>query len=193
MDMSNDTVPTGGTTPPTEAPVVDNAAFAAMRKALDAQTAKTAALETEKAELAAKNKAFEDASKTELERLKEQASEADKLRDENGRFTTATQKLYEAALAGVSEEKREAVAALSASGNYAERLALLQSATALIGVAAPPAANAGTGAAPARGNLPGNVPAPELPKTFEEINKLSWGDALRGHAPKMPPDPMEGR
>lgn len=183
--MSDNTLPTGGTTtstPPPE-PAVDNAAFAAMRTALAAQTAKAAALETEKAETAAKLKAFEDASKSELERLTERANEADRLRDENGKYVSATQKLYEDALAGIPEDKRELVAGLSATGNYAERYNALQAATKLMGTAPPPT-NVGTGAAPTRGTAP--MTQTDLPKTAEEISKLPWETALRSHPVKVP-------
>lgn len=185
--MSDTTIPTGGTTPaPPTDPPVDNAAFARMRQALDAANTKAAALEAEKTDLAAKLKTHEDASKTELERLQEQAKEAERLRDENGRFASATQKLYDDALALVPEDKRQAVADLSANGNYAERYLALQKATALIGTAPAPS-NAGTAATPTRGTQPGDANPPPLPKTAEGIGKIQWGEALRGHPVNLPP------
>lgn len=192
--MSDINIPTGGTvpsTPPTDPPV-DNAAFARMRQALEAEKAAATARQQEIDVIKAELKKHQDASKTELERLQEAAKDADKLRDENGRFASATQALYEKALEAVPAEKKDAVTLLSSNGNYAERLTALNAAVALIGAPAP-VANVGTSTAPATGAQAGGTSTPPtMPKTFEEISKFSWGDALSAHPVVMPPDLSKG-
>jgi len=177
--MSDPTIPTGGT-PPTAPPdpAPTNADFARLRLAQEKAETDRKVAETALAEAQAKLKAFEDANKTELQRLQDEANRAktleteqERLRNELGQFQSQTQKLYEDRLASFPEANREALAKLSANGNYAERLELLNAAAALI-PSAPPAPF-GTGANPANAGT-GGEGRDWSKASIGEIENLSW-------------------
>lgn len=112
-----------------------------------------------------------DCLKAELADRDGERQELAALRDERGRFTSAFEGLYQAELEAVPEEKREALARLSAAGSWPERLEQLRTARGLIGAA--PAA-AGTVTQPGMG-LPEVPPA----RAFDWRNPPTWAEVLK--------------
>ena len=117
----SDTQVTQPTTAPAPTPEagVSNADFARMRKAQEDAAAAATAEKARADALAAQLAEIESASLSEVERLRKENAELAPIRDEHGRFSSALQRLYEAELAAVPDDKREAVTGLSATGDWA--------------------------------------------------------------------------
>lgn len=145
----------------------------AAQEALDAKTA----LEARLTELERKDLDEKQRMTLELEDAKKAATEAERLRAENGQFVSALEKLYTDRLAQVPDDKRALVESLSSAGDWATRMTQLESAIGLAGIPATPA-RAGTFTQP-----PGSPPPPpEAPKplTPEELRKTSLGSIIGG-------------
>lgn len=170
--MSDEIIPAPA--PPAPAPIpeagVSNADFARLRTQADAHKVTAEAEKKRADELQAKLAQIESANLSEVERLRKENADLAPIRDEHGKFASTLERLYTAELADVPDDKRDAVAGLSGSGDWASRLESLRNAKALIVTAPVPA---GTVAAPARGSGAGTPDARPNPQT------LSWGDAIR--------------
>ncbi len=158
----------------------DNATIRALRAEIDAQkeAARTATAEAERLKVAATER--ERAEMAEVDRLKAELSdaaaakaEAQALRDEQGRYQSAFEGLYQAELAACPDDKREGLSKLSASGSWPDRLEALRTARGLL-TGAP--ATAGTTTQPPAAAPPG---APEPPPPVDPNRKPSWGDVFK--------------
>lgn len=84
------------------------------------------------AETAARAKALEDEKQIEMAQREQELAELQPLRAEHAKLVSAFQALYAEELAGIPEEKREAITRLSGAGEWPERLAALRAAKALL-------------------------------------------------------------
>jgi hypothetical protein len=114
----------------------------------------------------------------ELKDAQEKAKDAERLRAENGQFTSAFENLYNSELATLPEDKREAVERLSKSGSWADRVDALRNAKVLIGSLPAPPAVAGTITQPGGGTPPPTTPEAPKPRTPDEIKRTGLGNLI---------------
>lgn len=130
-------------TPEPQDPPKDNSVIQHMRTQIDAANTKAREQEARAAELQTRLDAIEREKMSEADRLRAEADDAkraadahsqelERLRDENGRYTSRLETLYTEELQSVPEDKRSQVEALSKSGTWDERLEALRAAKALL-------------------------------------------------------------
>lgn len=111
----------------------------AMRAKIDEANRLAKEKEQEAATLKAQLDEIEKAKLSEIERLKlerdeasQKLSELDRIRDENGRYTSTFEKLYQDTLQTVPEDKRADIETLTAQGTWADRYTAIQAAVKLL-------------------------------------------------------------
>lgn len=162
-------------------PPGENHVIRGMRQEIEASKDAERQAKAEAAEFKAKLESIEREKLDEVERLRlekqdleTKAREAEALRDQNGRFASKFQTLYESALASVPEEHREAVADLSASGNWDDRYDALQKAMKLVNVKPEPV-KAGTVTQPGAAGPVASVPNKGEPVDLKNIGNMTFG------------------
>lgn len=157
----------------------DNSTIKHLRETIDTLTRDKAAAESKATELESRLTSIEREKMDENERLKAEkadleakAKEADALRDENGRYTTAFKSIYDQELSAVPEEHRERLQKHTSSGTYAERVEALRDLKALL-PAAQTARPIGTITNP---GTPGAV-QPMAPAPAAPTDPKNWGGA----------------
>lgn len=111
-------------TPPTV--IVESAHIKELRSAFDSQKQELKSEKEAKIALESRIKELELASLSEVDRLKRENADLSPLRDENGRYKSVVQSLYDAELAAVPEEFRSKLESLSATGEPDVRLQTLR-------------------------------------------------------------------